>query len=82
MIAQTSLPTSPISPQDPYLDFAQVKAFAESITGHRFYCQAHVWKLMKNGKFPQTIKLSARNLWRKSDILAWLRSRGVSSIAE
>ncbi len=43
-------------------------------------CYATIWKLMKQGKFPQSIKLSEKRVgWRASEVEEWLESREVGS---
>ena len=45
------------------------------------YSRAHTWRLMKDGKFCQCVKLGGhRNshpVWKWLDVLEWLRSYGL-----
>lgn len=40
-------------------------------------CRSTLWKMVKDGKFPQPIKLSTNvTVWRNADVLAWLEQQG------
>ena len=40
--------------------------------------RANVYRLMKKGKFPQSIKLTERTVvWRLSELEAWIQERSV-----
>ena len=40
------------------------------------YCDAHVLRLEKQGRFPKRLRLGARRVgWRLSEILEWIEAR-------
>lgn len=77
MSTQISSPVSSSSSES-LLDYSQLTQLVESLTHAKFYSRTHISNMVKAGLFPQKVKISARTTWRKSDVLAWLRDRGVS----
>lgn len=41
-----------------------------------------LWKWVKEGKFPQPIKVGRATFWRNSDILHWLEQNGFRQAQE
>lgn len=49
---------------------------ASDIKAHTGYSRSHVYSLMKQGQFPQAVKLGQRAVgWLKSDLDTWLAER-------
>ena len=40
------------------------------------YSRAHIWRLVRDGKFPRPVKLGVgRNAWLDEEITAWIEAR-------
>ena len=37
-----------------------------------------IWRWVRDGKFPQPLKLGSRNFWRRDEIEAWLAERSAA----
>ena len=82
MSTQISSPVSSNSSEtlhsETLLDYPQIKKLVETLTHYKFYSRSHIYSMMTEGRFPKAIKISRLSAWRKSEVLAWLRERGVS----
>ena len=59
----------PVVPRDCFLDLAKV----EAVTSCK---KSTIYKLMKEGKFPPCVRLTARRVaWPESAVLTWVQAR-------
>lgn len=38
-----------------------------------------IWTWVREGRFPQSIKMNGRTVWRLSDVMAWIESMEVTA---